>query len=195
MALILDVAVGSRKMYHGWDKRLGAAQFIGMDIRKGDFSIRQKDYPDCVKKGNLWKDHIIKIFPTLQADMRYIPLKDQIVDVIVFDPPHLDRGLDTFFGHYYGSWSQTEVIRTCRMANEEFKRVLRPMGLLILKIMPRDFPLYETLLKNFCFFLPIQTKRSRGSLKKKSVLSDAEAALWCIGILKMDVSVDPGCLE
>lgn len=184
MPLILDVTVGSRKLYHGWDKCLGSFQLIGVDSRKGDFSILRKDNPELVARGNLWADRILKISPTIQADMRFLPIREHIIDVLIFDPPHLDFGLQSFMGKQFGSWSQSDIIQHCRAANEEFARVLKINGTIILKIMPRDFPLYETLLKNFCFFLPIQTKRPRGSMKNPTRLSDADGALWCIGVLK-----------
>lgn len=184
MVLILDVTVGPRKLYHKWDQKLNVSQFIGVDSRRGDFSILQKDHPKTVAHGNLWVDRIIIVIPTIQADMRYLPIRDHVIDVLIFDPPHMDCGLQSFFGKYYGSWNQSDVIRHCRAANVEFARVLKANGTIIMKIMPRDFPLYETLLKNFCFFLPIQTKRPRGSMKNPSRLSDADGALWCIGVLK-----------
>jgi len=175
--MILDVTVGARKIYFGWDKNLGD-DLIGIDIRKGDFS-REKDE-------HHWSKGEVIIRPTVLADMRNLPFKGNSFDAIIFDPPHMECGLSSWLGKYYGSWTQKEAIQTTRRANAEFKRVLKPGGLIILKVMPRQFRLYETLLKNFTFFLPISTYRARGAYGKK--FRKTEGALWAIGVVKNEPS-------
>lgn len=166
--MILDVTVGAHKIYCGWEKKLNDP-LIGIDIRKGDISYKNE---------NMWRAWTRSINPTVLADMRFLPFHENVFDAIIFDPPHTNASLDTWIAKAYGSWTQHETIQTLRMANDEFIRVLRPRGTLILKVMPRQFPLYETLLKNFTFFLPISTYRTRGSFQDKR---KSQAALWAIG--------------
>jgi len=170
--MILDATVGSRKIYCDWDKKLNDP-LVGIDIRKGDFS---RDSEAC------WSKQEVIIKPTVLADMKSLPFQDQSFEGIVFDPPHTDAGLNTWLGKYYGSWDQHETIQTLKMVNNEFARVLIPKGFLFLKIMPKQRSLYETLLKNFIFFLPISTYRARGSFQKD--LGKRKGALWTIGQAK-----------
>lgn len=170
--LILDAAVGAKRMYHGWHKKLDG-ELVGIDIRKGHFSYRTK---------SMWTTTRVDIEPTVLADMKHLPFRDHSFNLIVFDPPHTEFGLASFMNLAYGSWTQTDTIRALRACNEEFSRVLRPPGILILKVLPKSFPLYETLLNNFCFFLPIQTKRARGLFMKTE--KEGDAALWALAYCK-----------
>jgi len=141
--MILDVTVGSKKIYHGWNEKLGD-ELLGIDTRKGDFSIP--------KLKSQWADIKIIIEPTVLADLKHLPFCNHVFSAIIFDPPHMSAGLESWLGRKWGSWTQHDTIRTVRAANKEFPRVLKANGFLILKVMPRQFPLYETLLKNFRFF-------------------------------------------
>lgn len=170
--LILDVTVGSRKIYHGWDKKL-SEQLIGVDERRGCFDFQTKGQ---------WAPTKVNIRPTVRADMKYLPFKPKVVNGIIIDPPHLDLSLESFMTKAYGSWTSQETVRTMRAANIEFARVLKEDGWIILKVMPDKFPLYETLLNNFLFFLPIQTKRVQGTIKNPR--PEREGALFAVGSLK-----------
>lgn len=170
--LILDVTVGSRKIYHGWDKKL-SEQLVGVDERKGCFDFKTKGQ---------WAPTKVSIQPTVRADMKYLPFKPKVFNGLIFDPPHLDLSLESFMTKAYGSWTTQETVRTLRAANLEFARVLKEQSWIILKVLPDKFPLYETLLNKFLFFLPIQTKRIQGSIKNPR--PERDAALWAIGYLK-----------
>ena len=61
---------------------------------------------------------------------------------------------------------------------KEFKRVLKPNGMLLLKIFAARRVLYETILTNFTFFLPIE-------FKSQSNLS-SEKVGWYVAILKAE---------
>jgi ubiquinone/menaquinone biosynthesis C-methylase UbiE len=174
-SLVLDACCGAEKIYQGWNKRLGD-NFIGIDIRKGDFSYSGE---------NNWTKNEVLIKPTVLANMTALPFKDHVFDCIICDPPHLKCGENSHMAKYYGSWSQTDIIRTMRGANSEFARVMKPSATLILKILPEKLPLYQTLLKNFYFFLPIYTKRLRGSMKNPK--GEKDAALWAVGLRCSDV--------
>jgi len=142
--VILDVCVGSAGFYHNRHLKL-EEEFIGIDVRKGDFSY---------KSPSGWAQVRVVIKPTILADMKHLPFRENLFNMIIMDPPHTDAGLTSWLALHYGTWSQKETIETLRKTNLEFKRVLKPHGSLILKLLPRQVPLYETLLKNFCFFYP-----------------------------------------
>ena len=161
--MILDVCCGALTMYHNWYKKLGE-DFIYIDIRTAE----KHDYG----KYNIYKGAIPQVKPLIQADMKSLPFKDGIIDAIIFDPPHLHEGAESFMGVKYGIWSRKEMVDTLRAVNDEFKRVLRLGGILVLKILAKDFTTYEALLSNFTFFLPIYHK-SQSNLSRETVV-------WCI---------------
>ena len=170
--MILDTCCGSMKMYRGWDRKL-ADSLISIDIRKGDFSFALPEYYDR------WSKTIdVQIYPTVQADMKYLPFRNERFEGIVFDPPFIEFGLTEFiFSVAYGKgWTQKETIRTLRIVNEEFNRVLKPGGFLFMKLNRERFPLFETLLTNFVFFLPIEFRTGAYQGKKS-----AKRKLWSIG--------------
>jgi len=168
--MILDVCCGAEKMYHGAQEALNDGKFITMDIRKGDFSFKTK--------ASVAKVPVV-VKPMILADMRYLPFKDDVFDVIVCDPPHMDCGLTGFSGKAWGSWNQRETIDIMKLADAEFSRCLRPRGTLILKVMADIMPRFQKMLKSFSFFLPIQTVRARGCMTSKE---SRKAALWFIAI-------------
>lgn len=129
-----------------------------------------------------WAKTKIIVNPMILSDMQFLPFKDEKFNLIIFDPPHTECGLNSFLQKSYGSWTQKERIKVCRKVNVEFKRVLKPHGTLILKVLPRQFPIYETLLKNFIFFLPIYTYRLRGSYKEAT--NKQLGAVWFIAQAK-----------
>jgi len=170
---VLDVCVGSEKIYFGMNKGLGD-NFISMDIRKGDFTVQTKKNVVPVS---------ITVKPKVLASMKCIPFKDESIDIIVMDPPHLNLGKNgkSFMAKAYGSWDKSEVVSTIYRANIEFNRVLKKNGTLIIKVMPEDSDRYISLLSNFIFFLPIHTIRQQGCFTNKEAKA---AAFWCVGIKK-----------
>jgi len=168
--MILDACCGSLKIYNKWHKNIGD-DFISIDKRKGDFSYKYES--------NYAKSEII-IKPHVLADMRFLPFKEGCFDGIVCDPPHFDFKCETgFWAKKYGTWSDSELIRTLRAADPEFARVLKSNGFLFLKIMTERKNIYLELLRHFIFFLPIQLKRPRGAIAKN--LPDVDSAVWYIG--------------
>jgi SAM-dependent methyltransferase len=166
--LILDATIGSKKIYHSFDKNI-TEELIGIDIRKGDFSYK---YP------SQWTEIKVVILPTIQCDMKFLPFRDSIFDLIIFDPPHCSPS-NSGTCKLYGGWTEHERITTSRAVNLEFDRVLKNNGFLILKCLEKQFRLYETLLKNFKFFLPIYTEARRGAWKPTG-----KGAIWAIGCKK-----------
>lgn len=160
-------------MYDGWNKKLGD-ELVGIDLRQGDFSVKSAYGWD---KSRIGVSEVI-IKPAVQADMKFLPFKEDVFEAIIFDPPHTDAGLGSWIWKKYGSWSKVETIRTVRAANDEFKRVLKKGGLVIVKTYRDRWLLYETLLKNFVFFLPIE--RRTGAYTKRS----KRKILWAVGQLR-----------
>lgn len=175
--MILDAGCGARHMYSGWDKKLDG-DIIGIDIRQGDFSYSAAYNFDDKSKARQWGTSKVLIKPHIQADMKFLPFRDNVFDAVLFDPPHTNAGLGSWVWKRYGGWSQSEVIQTARAINDEFARVLKANGFIVMKTYLRTFPLYETLLRNFRFFLPIE--RRTGTFKKKAV----RKILWTFGQLK-----------
>lgn len=157
--MILDACCGALSMYHGWHKKLGDT-FVYIDTRTQE----QHDYG----KHTRYPKVIPAIKPLIKADMRHLPFRNGTFSTIIADPPHLDFGLKAFMGQRYGSWNVKQIVQTVRAANTEFRRVLKPGGALLLKIMNARLTLYEALLSNFTFYLPIEYK-SQSHLSKKKV--------------------------
>ena len=156
-------------MYHKMHLNLGD-NFVYIDKRKGECG----DYG----KIHIYHDAIWEIKPLILADLKFLPFKNGIFSAIIFDPPYLDASLSSFMAKKYGTWNQKETIEHLRAANEEFKRVLKPSGMLILKIFAKNFALYQVLLTNFSFFLPIEY-RSQSHLSSEKIG-------WYIATLKAE---------
>ena len=170
--MILDACCGALMMYHGWEKKLGD-DFVYIDVRKQE----TQDYGKIV----VYKRAIKAIKPLILADMRYLPFKDGIFDAVIADPPHLDISLGAYMAMKYGSWKMRDIVRHMRAANVEFTRVLKPNGILLLKIMAEKFQVYEYLLSNFTFFLPIE-------YESKSHHS-SETVGWYVATLKAETQM------
>jgi hypothetical protein len=168
--MILDVCCGSEMIYQGWNQKL-KDDYIGIDVRKGDFSFKLES--------NFSIQRIV-VKPKVLADMGYLPFKDNSFRSIVCDTPHMDLGtLTGFWAKKYGSWTKEEMAKTLRLLNIEANRVLTSDGSFILKIMPALWSTYEEVLTNFLFYLPIQTVRARGAIKENK--DTKLSAFWAIG--------------
>jgi hypothetical protein len=71
----------------------------------------------------------------VQADCRRLPLPDESVMSIVFDPPFIHaHGKDSQIGNRFSSYkSQREIYALYRASIYEFARVMKPGGILVFK--------------------------------------------------------------
>jgi len=168
--LVLDACIGGALMYDEWQLNLGES-FISIDIRKGAYT------QDSDKR---WSAKTLEVKPSVMADLKKLPFKNNVFDSIVFDPPHFACGINSFLRKYYGSWDQQEVKESLKAANLEFARVLKIGNSLVLKIMPSDLETYQKMLFNFIFYLPIRTVRPNGICT--GTRKEQNSAIFAIGI-------------
>jgi SAM-dependent methyltransferase len=87
----------------------------------------------------------IVVRPDLKADFSNLPLKTGSFNLVVFDPPHMDRShpksiMSARYGFLEGDWKD-EI----KKGFKECFRVLKPGGTLIFKWAETSFPLTEVL--------------------------------------------------
>ncbi|RLI32963.1 hypothetical protein DRO51_00585 [Candidatus Bathyarchaeota archaeon] len=121
---ILDVTAGFRKFWIGKD----TTQVLFLDIRK-----------ECK--------------PDIVADNEHLPLRDNLFEVVFYDPPHLFKQGETFYRTrfgllYYAFKTKHDFLKNLKNVNIEASRVLKKDGKLIVKWSCEDEP-KET--------LPLQT--------------------------------------
>lgn len=132
MKKILDACCGGRMFW--FDKAHPDALYI--DIRE------EKDF---VVRGNHGVDNRHKsIVPDRIMDFRKMDLPDEQFSLVVFDPPHLKAGKNSYFAQIYGSLEDTWQ-EDMRKGFAECFRVLKPDGVLIFKWNESDIPLKEIL--------------------------------------------------
>ena len=168
--MILDACCGGKTMYHGWHANLGDS-LVSIDIRK----LSAREWVG----GKGWTRNMPPIEPTVQADMNWLPFREQVFDAIIFDPPHLQVDMRSFMGELYGGWTKTAARKIMVKVNAEFTRVLKPSGLLLMKVLVIDSRTYIALLGNFLFFLPIE-------YESQSHLSTQKVG-WYVGVLRPEI--------
>jgi hypothetical protein len=91
---------------------------------------------DCVMS-----DSDIACRPAVVSDMRFLPFADESFEEIFFDPPHMIRN-DKWSTMYQKNWrgfgfwrSRAEWENALRLCDSEFARVIRPGGVLHVKIL------------------------------------------------------------
>jgi len=119
--MILDATCGYKEMW--FNKQPEKTIFI--DIRKGAIEYKGP-------KG--FSKFIGNINPNILASFFYLPFKDNIFDLVVFDPPHVigkkPYGVIQF---KYGVLSNLRWQNNLYTASREIWRVLKPGGFLVFK--------------------------------------------------------------
>lgn len=88
-----------------------------------------------------------EVHPDIRADFRQLPFRDEVFDLVVFDPPHASVG-ETGRGIFYkkyGSLRTSLVAPTLYKGSRELWRVLRSNGILIFKWNTHDRKLSRVL--------------------------------------------------
>jgi len=111
---------------------------------------------------NIWRE-IGYMGDVLFLDMRYevepdvcgnnerLPFRDNIFDVVVYDPPHVIREehetyFRTEFGKRYWAWkSVRDFVNNIKKVNVEAYRVTKPNGIMVFKWIDRYIPIDRVL--------------------------------------------------
>jgi len=124
--MILDACCGGKSMYHSLNNQFTQDEIVYIDIRKGTFT--------CPYKGTIAA--VIK--PTILADCKHLPFRDNTFRLIIFDPPHLSTLWKSDLEARYGSIDVANFRLMLRAVNEEFYRVLKIQGILLTKTLDRQ---------------------------------------------------------
>ena len=154
--MILDACCGPKMMYKGLHKQFSQDEIIFMDIRKGHFFY------------DLEKKRPVNIEPDIMADLKHLPFRDSVFSLIMFDPPHGDFSIKSFFCNIYGSLRPQEYITLLIWANIEFARVLKDDGYIFAKIHCHDGR-DKTAIRNFTNFKLLMTIELESRLYKKGM--------------------------
>jgi len=128
--MILDVTAGLKEMW--FDKE--NPETVYLDWRRGEIVFYEQ------VRG--------RIAPTIQADNRCLPLRDNVFDLVLFDPPHLIEDPakvrmreGSLYQKKYDTLHPLTWIKDVYRASREAFRVLKPEGFLIFKWADHDRPL------------------------------------------------------
>ncbi len=125
---ILDMCCGSRMFW--LDKTDPRAVFC---------DIRAEEHTLCDGRS-------LVISPDIIADFRALPFPDNSFQIVVFDPPHLERvGENAWMGKKYGRLNKDTWRDDLRSGFAEAFRVLRPHGVLIFKWSEVQIPVSQIL--------------------------------------------------
>jgi hypothetical protein len=87
------------------------------------------------------KEIRLKVPPDIFCDNRRLPCREGVADIVIYDPPHWDRGKPFVFGdptEETGCWwgqfkNKSDAVRSIAGGVKESKRVLKESGLLHFK--------------------------------------------------------------
>jgi len=100
----------------------------------------QKNYEETI-----YMDIKREVKPTIVADFRALPFRDEVFDLVIFDPPHTQPGSKGIFYRDFGSIRSSLVIPTLYKASRELFRVLKQGHFLIFKWNTHDKDLNRVL--------------------------------------------------
>ena len=128
---ILDACCGGRMFW--FDKN-------NQDVLFADYRIME---PETVGSGI--NAGTRKCLPDIVMDFRKMDLKDNSFKLVVFDPPHLFVGKNSYMAKVYGRLNKETWKDDITKGFSECFRVLEPNGILIFKWNECDIPLKEIL--------------------------------------------------
>jgi SAM-dependent methyltransferase len=129
--IILDACCGGRQFW--FDKNNPNVLFVDKRVMQ----------PKLVGSG---KDgRIRKCLPDKVMDFRNLDLPDESFHLVVFDPPHLFLGENSYMAQSYGRLDKFTWMDDLSKGFSECFRVLKDKGILIFKWNESDVPLGEVL--------------------------------------------------
>ena len=129
--LILDACCGGRQFW--FDKN-------NIDVLFCDSRVME---PTIVGKGI--HARVRKCLPDKVMDFRNMSIQDKTFRLVVFDPPHLFVGDNSYTAKSYGSLNKNTWKSDLEKGFSECFRVLKDYGILIFKWCEYDVPLKEIL--------------------------------------------------
>lgn len=129
--IILDACCGGRQFW--FDKENPNVLFIDRRVMPPTVIGRGKDA------------RVRKCLPDKVMDFRNLELPDKSFRLVVFDPPHLFLGKNSFMSASYGALNKQTWKDDLRKGFSECFRVLKDEGVLIFKWNECDVPLKEVL--------------------------------------------------
>jgi SAM-dependent methyltransferase len=129
--LILDACCGGRMFWY--DKENPNALYVDRRVMK----------PKVVGSGKDARTR--KCLPDVVMDFRKLELPDNTFRLVVFDPPHLFLGENSYMAQVYGRLDKQTWEEDIRQGFSECFRVLQNEGILIFKWNECDIPLKEIL--------------------------------------------------
>lgn len=134
--MILDATCGLKQMWFQKDDQ----ETIYLDMRYGAIQYSEKQF----KRRPDYRNRIIK--PTIQADNRYLPFKDGMFDMVLFDPPHMITNIESSeIQHTYSVLHPITWAKDMSIAIKELFRILKPKGFFIFKWAENSAALKEAL--------------------------------------------------
>jgi hypothetical protein len=137
--IILDACCGGRQFW--FDKENPLVVFADKRVMP----------PTIVGKGKDQRTR--KCLPDKVMDFRNMDEEDSTFSLVVFDPPHLFLGENSFMAKSYGSLNKKTWKDDIKKGFSECFRVLQSEGILIFKWNESDVPLKEIL--KLCDYIPL----------------------------------------
>jgi len=106
--------------------------------------------------------------PDILCDLKHLPFRSEIFDLIVFDPPHHTCGIVSDFAWKYGRFLTREIKLLLAKGPYEFHRVLKREGILIFKWGTHDIPILKVLSFFTSNFEPLFGQKTSERTKKGS---------------------------
>lgn len=95
-----------------------------------------KQRPDTV-----YMDLKRDVHPDIMGDFCHLPFRDDVFDIVVFDPPHTSAGKGGIFYQRFGALRASKFAPIIYRASRELFRVLKAKGVLLFKWNTHDYSL------------------------------------------------------
>jgi len=134
-----------------------------------------------------------EVKPTIVGDFRVLCFRDEVFDLVIFDPPHTQPGMTGIFYRKFGALRSSLIIPTLYKASRELFRVLKKghflfsSGTLTRKICIEFWPpfLIDHYLDNAQLEKSVTSQQAKltGLLSKNQQLKSDNVALWRVSAM------------